>query len=126
MQDEADGGPSPHLFFLHMGDMFYGDIKENDVQKYRSEYKRVWGSTTQAALYRNKALVYMWDDHDFGENDSNMMSDSIAAAQKSYQMFVPHHPLVAQSSLAAGDAAAVLARSCRSICPCIRPCCSIR
>lgn len=106
LQDQAEGSNAPHLFFLHMGDIFYEDIEDNDVQKYRSAYKDVWSSGTQSALYRNRALVYMWDDHDFGENDSNGQSPSKSAAMKSYQMFVPHYPLVAQSALAAGDPAA--------------------
>ena len=81
------------LFFLHMGDLFYADISENDVEKYKAAYVETWGSETQSKLYRSQAVVYMWDDHDFGPNDSNGESASKAAAREAYRMFVPHHEL---------------------------------
>ena len=95
LQTEADGGTHPHLFFLHMGDIFYEDIGENDLQKFRDGYRKVWSSATQSELWRNKPLVYMWDDHDFGENDSDGTSESRSAARNAYQMFVPHYTLPA-------------------------------
>jgi hypothetical protein len=95
IQDEAEGTDHPHLFFLHMGDIFYEDIDEDNLQKFRDGYRKVWSSPSQSKLWRNKPLVYMWDDHDFGANDSDGTSDSTSAARNAYQMFVPHYPLPA-------------------------------
>jgi hypothetical protein len=89
LQDEAEGSAAPHAFFLHMGDLFYEDIGENDVQMFRSAYKTVWKSPQQSELYRNKPLVYMWDDHDYGENDSNMKSESRPAGKYAVKIAQP-------------------------------------
>lgn len=83
------------LFFLHAGDMHYEDIAVDDVNAFRAAYERILGSTTQGDLYRHIPLVYMWDDHDFGPNDSHRHSPSRVAAHATYREFVPHHPLVA-------------------------------
>ena len=72
------------LFFLHMGDLFYGDIADDDDAAFQAAYKETWASEPQAALYRSQPVVYMWDDHDFGENDSNGASGSRAAARRAY------------------------------------------
>ncbi len=95
LQNEAEDGTHPHLFFLQMGDLFYEDIDEDNIQKFRDGYRKVWSSETQSELWRNKPLVYMWDDHDFGANDSDGTSESSEAARTAYQMFVPHYPLEA-------------------------------
>jgi len=85
------------LFFLHVGDLHYLDIKQNNLDAFRRGYDLVLGSPTQSALYRNVPFVYMWDDHDFGGNDSNAEADVHQAARLTYQEYVPHYPLVAGS-----------------------------
>ena len=85
------------LFFLHVGDFHYLDIKQNNRDAFRRGYDLVLGSRTQATLYRNVPFVYMWDDHDFGGNDSNAHADVHEAARLSYQEYVPHYPLIAGS-----------------------------
>src|SRR5687768_5830798 len=85
------------LFFLHVGDLHYLDIKQNNLDAFRRGYDLVLGSRTQSALYRNVPFVYMWDDHDFGGNDSNAEADVHQAARLTYQEYVPHYPLVAGS-----------------------------
>eukprot|EP01051_Picozoa_sp_SAG22_P004852 SAG22_NODE_272_length_13192_cov_311.812495_10_plen_434_part_00 len=92
----AGGGGSRQekpLFFLHMGDLHYEDISDNNVELFKAAYLSTWESQTQSALYRSGPVVYMWDDHDFGPNDSNGESESRAAARAAYRMFVPHHEL---------------------------------
>ncbi|MEL6822411.1 MAG: alkaline phosphatase D family protein [Calditrichota bacterium] len=82
------------LFFLHMGDMHYEDIDDNDRDLYRSAYDEVHESSRQSSLYRNVPLVYMWDDHDYGHNNSHRDSPGREAAQLTYREYVPHYPLV--------------------------------
>jgi alkaline phosphatase D len=85
------------LFFIHMGDMHYEDISVNDRDEYREAFDAVLGSPAQSALYLNQPLAYMWDDHDYGPNDSNAASPGREAARLTYQEYIPHYPLEAGS-----------------------------
>jgi phosphodiesterase/alkaline phosphatase D-like protein len=83
------------LFFVNVGDLHYLDIRRNDRNEFRRAYDLVLGSRTQAALYRNVPFVYIWDDHDFGGNNSSAEADVHQAARLTYQEYVPHYPLAA-------------------------------
>ncbi|WP_037684603.1 alkaline phosphatase D family protein, partial [Streptomyces griseus] len=60
---------------------------------YRRCYDDVLLQPRQHELYRNVSTVYVWDDHDFGPNDSDSTSPGRANAQRVYRERVPHHPL---------------------------------
>ena len=81
------------LFFLHLGDMFYEDIAVNSPGFYRRAFGRVFRSPTQSALYRAMPLVYVWDDHDYGPNNSDRIAPGREAARQVYESLVPHYPL---------------------------------
>jgi phosphodiesterase/alkaline phosphatase D-like protein len=81
------------LFFIHMGDLHYEDIKRNDPSLYRRAYERVLTSPRQGGFYRSTPVAYVWDDHDFGPNDADGTSPSKPAALRTYQQNVPHYPL---------------------------------
>ena len=81
------------LFFLHIGDMFYEDIKVNDPSVYRRAFGRVLRSRRQSALYRSAPIVYVWDDHDYGPNNSDRIAPGQEAARAVYDELVPHYPL---------------------------------
>ena len=83
------------LFYMNVGDFHYQNIKENEPRKFLRAYDRVLGSAPQAALYRSTPLVYVWDDHDFGGDNSNRKASSHAAARALYNEYVPHYPLAA-------------------------------
>jgi phosphodiesterase/alkaline phosphatase D-like protein len=85
------------LFFFHLGDMYYEDITVNDVSLYRAAFDTVLASPGQSALYRNVSFAYIWDDHDYGPNNSDSTSPGRQAARLSYQEYVPHYPLAAGS-----------------------------
>ena len=85
------------LFFLHLGDLHYRDIGADDPNRFRAAYDTVLASATQAALYQDVPLVYMWDDHDYGPNDSAAAAPGRRAARLTYQEYVPHYPLPAGS-----------------------------
>ncbi len=89
------------LFFLHTGDFHYWDIGVNDVQRFRDAYEEVLSAPRQAALYRQAPIAYMWDDHDFGPNNSDRTAPGRAAARQAYREYAPHYPLPAGD----GDAA---------------------
>ena len=80
-------------FFMNIGDLFYANIAVNDELLYREAYTSTLRAPRQAALYRSKPIVYMWDDHDYGPNDSDSTSPSRQAAMAAYRAYVPHYPL---------------------------------
>ena len=81
------------LFFLHLGDLHYENISVNSRARYRQAVGRVLRSRRQSELYRSMPIAYMWDDHDFGPNDSDRTSPGREAARLTYQEMVPHYPL---------------------------------
>ncbi|MDH3892204.1 MAG: alkaline phosphatase D family protein [candidate division Zixibacteria bacterium] len=82
------------LFFLHMGDMHYENIAVNNRDVFRQTYDEVLASLTQSALYRQVPIVYVWDDHDYGPNNSDSTAPGRWASRMTYQEYVPHYPLV--------------------------------
>ncbi|MCS7048687.1 MAG: alkaline phosphatase D family protein [Verrucomicrobiae bacterium] len=82
------------LFYLHLGDLHYADIATNEPALYRRALESVFGQPYHAELLQRAPLVYVWDDHDYGPNDSDRTSPSRAAAQKVYREYIPHYPLL--------------------------------
>ena len=80
-------------FFLHTGDFHYHDIAENRVETFRSAFNAHLSKPRLRALLAGMPLLYQWDDHDFGPNDSNRNSPSREASLLNYRQLVPHHPL---------------------------------
>ena len=81
------------LLLLHMGDLHYYDTNTTVAEDYRRNYDSVLNHPIEGALYRNVALAYMWDDHDFTGNDSNGTAVGVAAARTAYRDTVPHYPI---------------------------------
>lgn len=81
------------LFFLNMGDFFYGDVDVNDPGAVRDQYEANLTAPAQAALYASTPFVYMWGDHDYGGNDADKTSPSKPASMAVYRQYVPHYPL---------------------------------
>ena len=84
-------------FFFHVGDMHYQNIAVDDPALFRSAFDTVLLSPAQSALYRDIPIAYMWDDHDYGPNNSDATSPARTSARLTYQQYVPHYPLVAGS-----------------------------
>jgi alkaline phosphatase D len=81
------------LFYMNMGDFHYLNITTNDRARFRAAYDLVLSSPEQADLYRHIPFVYIWDDHDFGGNNSNRKASSHEAARFTYEEYVPHYAL---------------------------------
>jgi len=81
------------LFFLHVGDLHYRNIDRNDRALFQQAYSEVFGSNVQRTLYANVPLIYVWDDHDFGPNNSDRFAPGRIASRLTYQECVPHYPL---------------------------------
>ena len=85
-------GREPDVY-VALGDLHYRNIAENDPARFAAAFDEVHDSPAQSALYRDVPIAYVWDDHDFGPNDSESSSPSRPAAWWSYREFVPHYPL---------------------------------
>ena len=86
------------LMFLHLGDLHYEDISENNMGKRIDAISTVLASDTQSHLYRSTSFNVMWDDHDWFDNNSNGLEKEKGArdtALLSYQIAFPHYPLAA-------------------------------
>ncbi|TVS10295.1 MAG: hypothetical protein EA424_25640, partial [Planctomycetaceae bacterium] len=86
------------LFFIHTGDLHYEDIRQNEPERYRQAFSKVLASPRQNQFFRSMGVIYMWDDHDYGPNNSDARSPSRPAALASYRQVVPHYPLFAVGS----------------------------
>ena len=88
----------PHVF-LHMGDRHYRNISTNDVSLYRTAYRDVIANERQRNLHLNIPVAYLYDDHDFGGDNSGGNYVGKAAAQQAYREHVPHWDLPADSRM---------------------------
>jgi len=83
------------LFFMNIGDFHYLNINADDPGRFYAAYDLVLSSAPQGDLYRNVPFVYIWDDHDYGGNNSSRTAQSHSAARAVYRDYVPHYPLPA-------------------------------
>jgi hypothetical protein len=79
--------------FLHLGDLHYADLRDDDDSARRATLDRVLTAPAQAALYRSTTVAYVWDDHDFVGNDSDGWARGAGSALRVYREYVPHYPL---------------------------------
>ena len=82
------------LLFFHLGDLHYDNIAQDDEELFKNGYLSTFRSPSgKAMLDMNIPTVYMWDDHDFGPDNSDSMAPGRRAAIKTYKEFVPHYEL---------------------------------
>lgn len=87
----------------HLGDVCYYDLGSGNhglsatasAAQYRSMWDDVLAQPRQHQLYRSVPWVYMWDDHDFGPDNSNASSPGAANALMVYRERIPHYTLPA-------------------------------
>ncbi|KAG2771703.1 hypothetical protein PC129_g5302 [Phytophthora cactorum] len=83
------------LFFMHTGDLHYHNLVVNNVAAFRDGYDSIFASPAgQSMLAMDVPFVYMWDDHDFGPDNSDSTAPGRNASVQAYHEFVPHYPLV--------------------------------
>lgn len=84
---------NPDLF-IHLGDLHYSDINSANLSLYLNAYKTVLSAPAQERLYRNVPSIYVWDDHDYGPNNSDASAPGRSQACEAYRTVVPHAQLV--------------------------------
>jgi hypothetical protein len=87
------------LLFLHLGDSHYNNIAVNDPALFNAAYDEILSQPRQAELFSNVPTASMWDDHDYGPNNSDASSPSKVASCATYRVRVPHYPLVEGTSI---------------------------
>jgi hypothetical protein len=87
-------------WFSHLGDLHYRNIATADASLYRTAYddnltfNGTLGTNARQGLFlRAQALTYVWDDHDFGPNNSDSTAAGNADANAVYRERLPHYPL---------------------------------
>ncbi|MGK7951467.1 MAG: alkaline phosphatase D family protein [Xenococcaceae cyanobacterium] len=97
---DENGQDSNLALFIHMGDLHYRNdfpslgLKEKYLDDYRKNFDLVMAQHRQRNLYQNIPLAYIWDDHDYGTNDSDGSYPLKYLASEAYREQVPHYPLV--------------------------------
>lgn len=85
------------LLFLHTGDLHYHNLAVDNVQAFRDAYTSMFESPAgQAMLEMQLPFAYMWDDHDYGPDNSDKTAPGRNASVRAYREFVPHYPLVSE------------------------------
>ena len=87
------------LFLLHLGDLHYRNIEQDDPALFSRAFDTVLRSAGQSRLFRGVPVAYVWDDHDFGPNNSDSTSPGRGAARRTYRRLVPHYPLAADDAI---------------------------
>lgn len=78
--------------FMHFGDRHYGDINTNDVSRYHNLCDQVMAHAGRARLHRAMPVPYIWDDHDFGRDNSTGNAVERPAAVTYFRSRVPARP----------------------------------
>ena len=76
--------------FAHLGDLQYRDISTANEALFVAGYEGNMASAKMAAMSRSMPWVYLWDDHDFGPDNSDGEDVTVAVANSAYRKMVPH------------------------------------
>lgn len=102
---------NPHVFF-QIGDMFYWDNAQEPAStaQYEDAYQNVFASGSGYLSYgptnpnyfpnmlKNVAIDYMWDDHDYGNNNSDKTSPNKGHVAATVNRIFPHVPFTAPTT----------------------------
>ncbi len=84
------------LFFLQTGDLHYDNIDVADIGLFRNSYQKALLRKDMSALGKEIPLIYMWDDHDYGPNNSDKTAAGRLQSGRAYRECIPHYPLRTQ------------------------------
>jgi hypothetical protein len=94
------------LAFYHLGDLHYRNIATATTSDYRNAYNdnltyngTLGAAARQGRFFRDVSMAYVWDDHDFGPNNSDRTAAGNATANSVYRERVPHYTLPSASTI---------------------------
>ena len=76
-----------------IGDWGYFDSSSSDIQDARDDIAENLLRPRQQALFLRRPMNHLWDDHDFGLDDSDKTSPTRGPRNQAYREFMPHYPL---------------------------------
>ena len=94
---EAIGAAEPDVFIVP-GDFFYDDHIAT-ANQFSAAFDTTLTAPAQAALLEKVPIAYVWDDHDYGGNDSDSTAATRDIARNAYSAFVPHYPLTGSGTI---------------------------
>eukprot|EP00835_Amoeboradix_gromovi_P000695 NODE_26_length_35450_cov_0.398320.p5 type:complete len:495 gc:universal NODE_26_length_35450_cov_0.398320:32405-33889(+) len=89
--------PSNIAFMVHIGDLYYADITDNSIDSYADQFRLKFQIENQngrnsKSIFEDSLFYYIYDDHDFSDNNSNSASSSHTAGTVSHKIFAPQLP----------------------------------
>lgn len=84
--------------YLNLGDMFYANLVSDNPGDHIQALGRALATPAQSALVRSVPTARIWDDHDYGDNNSDSTSPSRQAAVDAYRIAVPNYGVDADGS----------------------------
>ncbi len=81
---------TPDLY-INMGDLHYANLVSDDPSDHIAALGRSLSAPAQSALVSSVPTTWVWDDHDFGDDNSDSSSPSREAVSIAYRRAVPHH-----------------------------------
>lgn len=86
---DAIRATEPDLF-VQLGDLHYGNLVSTDPDDHLRVLSRAISTPAQSALFSGIPTGWVWDDHDFCDNDSGAADSSRHAVSVAYRRAVPH------------------------------------
>jgi hypothetical protein len=80
-------------FFQSLGDTTYIDNEDPTGVTQKNAWFTWLARSDVREMNDNIAYSYMWDDHDFGNNDSNSLNPATSAQQANFRNMFPSHDL---------------------------------
>lgn len=77
--------------YIGVGDLHYTNLVSDDPGDHIDALSRSLSTPAQSALVSSVPTTWVWDDHDYGDNDSDASSPSRQAASIAYRRAVPHY-----------------------------------
>jgi phosphodiesterase/alkaline phosphatase D-like protein len=81
------------LICIVLGDFHYRNLNTSSQAAYRNAYQDVLAASHVKDFVRQVPTCYVWDDHDYGPNDSDGTYSHKDVAQAVYREYVPAWPL---------------------------------
>jgi phosphodiesterase/alkaline phosphatase D-like protein len=83
------------LFFLNTGDLHYDNVDSPDIGRFRNSYQKAFLRRDMVAMGKKLPFIYIWDDHDYGPNNSDRTAPGRLQSGRAYRECIPHYPLSA-------------------------------
>ena len=85
-------------FVLNLGDMHYAGVNSGTKKYFAEAYHEIFKSNEMRSLYENNPIVYTFDDHDAGSDNTDGKSFSINQVNQLYREIIPHYPLTSSTN----------------------------